>query len=60
MNISAPRTGYDLAKALFHECGGKNIDALVDFAGGEKDWLEFKAGLFARRLRTGADCMAPL
>lgn len=48
MNISAPRTGYDLAKALFHECGGKNIDALVDFAGGEKDWLEFKAGLFAR------------
>lgn len=38
----------DLAREIFRECGGKNIDALVDFAGGETDWLEFKAGLFAR------------
>ncbi len=41
-------SGYDLAKTLFHKCGGRNIDAMVDFAGGETDWLEFKAGLFAR------------
>ena len=45
---SKPISGYDLAKSIFRECGGRNIDALVDFAGGEKDWLEFKAGLFAR------------
>ena len=41
-------SGYDLAKAIFDECGRKNVDALVDFAGGETDWLEFKAGLYAR------------
>ena len=27
---------------------GENIDELIDFAGGETDWLEFKASLFAR------------
>lgn len=47
-----PISGYDLAKAIFDECGRKNVDALVDFAGGETDWLEFKAGLYARP----ADC----
>ena len=41
-------SGFALARGLFRESGGKNIDALVDFAGGETDWLEFKAGLFAR------------
>ena len=41
-------SGYDLAKSIFDECGRKNVDALVDFAGGETDWLEFKAGLYAR------------
>ena len=48
MSNTTPISGYDLAKALFRECGGRNIDALVDFAGGETDWLEFKASLFAR------------
>ncbi len=46
--LDSPKNGYELAQALFHECGGKNIDELIDFAGGETDWLEFKAGLFSR------------
>lgn len=45
---SNPISGYDLAKSIFRECEGKNVDALVDFAGGETDWLEFKAGLYSR------------
>ena len=48
MKVTSKISGYDLAKSIFDECGGRNIDALVDFAGGETDWLEFKAGLFAR------------
>lgn len=43
-----PISGYDLAKSIFSECGGSVVDELVNFVGGETDWLEFKAGLFAR------------
>lgn len=43
-----PISGYNLAKSIFRECEGKNVDALIDFAGGETDWLEVKAGLYAR------------
>ena len=43
-----PISGYELARSVFRECGERHVDALVEFSGGETDWLEFKAGLFSR------------
>lgn len=28
---NTPKNNYDLAQALFHECGGRNIDELIDW-----------------------------